>query len=38
MIKRNQRLFNALNLLTDGVIIVLSYFASFWLRFDVLGG
>lgn len=38
MIKRNQRLFNALNLLTDGVIIVLSYFAAFWLRFDVLGG
>ncbi len=38
MIKRNQRLFNALNLLTDGVIIVLSYFASLWLRFDVLGG
>ena len=38
MIKRNQRLFNALNLLTDGMIIVLSYFASLWLRFDVLGG
>ena len=38
MIKRNQRLFNALNLLTDGMIIVLSYFASLWLRVDVLGG
>ena len=38
MIKRNQRLLNALNLATDGVIIVLSYFAALWLRFDVLNG
>lgn len=38
MIKRNQKIFNALNLVTDGLLIVLSYFVSVWLRFEVLQG
>jgi len=38
VIKRNQRLLNALNLATDGMLIVLSYFVSIWLRFTVLDG
>jgi len=38
LIKRNQKLFNALNLATDWLLIVLSYFASLWLRFDVMDG
>ena len=38
MIKRNQRLLNAFNLISDGVLIVASYMAALWLRFDVLKG
>jgi len=38
MIKRNQRLLNAFNLISDGALIVLSYLAALWLRFDVLRG
>ena len=38
MIKRNQRLLNAINLISDGVLILLSYFAALWLRFNVLKG
>lgn len=38
MIKRNQGLLNALNLISDGVLIVLSYFAALWIRFDLLKG
>ena len=38
MIKRNQRLLNAFNLISDVVLILLSYMAALWLRFDVLGG
>ena len=38
MIKRNQRLLNAINLVTDGVLLFLSYLAALWLRFDVLKG
>ncbi len=38
MIKRNQRMFNAFNLISDGILIALSYVAALWLRFDVLDG
>ena len=38
MIKRNQRMLNAFNLISDGVLIVVSYMAALWLRFDVLRG
>ena len=38
MIKRNQRMLNAFNLISDGILIVLSYVAALWLRFDVLRG
>ena len=38
MIKRNQRLLNAFNLISDGILIMLSYMVSLWLRFDVLKG
>ena len=38
MIKRNQRMLNAFNLMTDGLLIVLSYMAALWLRFDILKG
>ena len=38
MVKRNQRMFNALNLVIDGILIVLSFMAAMWLRFDVLKG
>jgi len=38
MIKRNQRMLNAFNLITDGLLIVLSYLAALWLRFDMLKG
>ena len=34
MIKRNQRMLNAFNLISDGILIVLSYVAALWLRFD----
>ena len=35
MIKRNQRLLNAFNLISDVVLILLSYMAALWLRFDI---
>jgi len=38
MIKRNQRMLNAFNLISDGILIILSYMAALWLRFDVLDG
>ena len=38
MIKRNQRLLNAFNLISDVILIMASYMAALWLRFDVLGG
>ncbi|MBQ8620329.1 MAG: undecaprenyl-phosphate glucose phosphotransferase [Clostridia bacterium] len=38
MIKRNQRMLNAFNLISDGILIVASYMAALWLRFDVLRG
>ena len=38
MIKRNQRMLNAINLILDGILIMISYNISLWLRFDVLGG
>ena len=38
MIKRNQRLLNAFNLVSDSILIVLSYLAALWLRFEVLDG
>ena len=38
MIKKNQNLLNALNLISDGALILLSYLCALWLRFDVLGG
>ena len=38
MVKRNQSMLNALNLISDGVLTLLSYVCALWLRFDVLGG
>ena len=38
MIKRNQRLLNALNLISDGALLMFSYAISLWLRFDLLKG
>lgn len=38
MIKRNQNMLNALNLVLDGVLTLLSYFLALWLRFHVLKG
>ncbi|MGN0774063.1 MAG: undecaprenyl-phosphate glucose phosphotransferase [Candidatus Ventricola sp.] len=38
MIKRNQGVLNALNLISDGVLILLSYVLAMWLRFEVLEG
>lgn len=38
MIKRNQRMLNVFNLISDGLLVVLSYLAALWLRFDVLKG
>jgi len=38
MIKHNQRMLNAFNLISDGILIVLAYMAALWLRFDVLDG
>ena len=38
MIKRNQRLLNAFNLISDAALIVASYLTALWLRFDVLRG
>jgi Undecaprenyl-phosphate glucose phosphotransferase len=36
MIKSRQRFFNGLNILTDGILIMLSYFFSAWLWLTVL--
>lgn len=38
MIKRNQSLLNALNLISDGVLTLLSYLCAMWLRFTVMKG
>ena len=38
MVKRNQSMLNALNLISDGVLTLLSYVCALWLRFEVLGG
>lgn len=38
MIKRRQRLLGVLNMVLDGVLILLSYVCALWLRFDVLRG
>ena len=38
MIKRRQRLLGVLNMVSDGVLILLSYVCALWLRFDVLRG
>ncbi len=38
MIKRNQKLINILNMLSDGMIIFLSYYIALFIRFVVLGG
>lgn len=36
MIRENQRLLNQFNVVTDGLILLLSLPIAFWLRFDVL--
>lgn len=38
MIKRNQRLLNAFNALSDAALIFVAYFVSLFLRFDVFNG
>ena len=38
MIRENQRLFNSLHVLTDGLIIFWSMPLAFWLRFYILPG
>ena len=36
MVKCNQSMLNALNLISDGVLTLLSYVCALWLRFEVL--
>ncbi len=38
MIKRNQKFFNLLNILSDGILILSSYFLSAWLWLDLYKG
>ncbi|MBR6610329.1 MAG: undecaprenyl-phosphate glucose phosphotransferase [Oscillospiraceae bacterium] len=38
MIKKNQKIINILNMLSDGIIIFLSYFVSLFIRFVVMKG
>ena len=38
MIKKNQRLLNFINVVSDGLVILTSYFASTWLWLDILKG
>ncbi len=38
MIKRNQKIINILNMVSDGIIIFLSYFVSLFIRFVLLNG
>ena len=38
MIKQNQRILNIINLLSDGLLTFLAYFASIMVRFDLLDG
>lgn len=38
MIKRNQKFINFLNMLSDGMIIVMSYFAAVYIKFNILDG
>ncbi len=38
MIKSNQRLINAFNIISDGIIIVLAYFFSLYIKFNFLDG
>lgn len=38
MIKENQRLLNQLNVLSDGVLIILSMLGAYWVRFYLMQG
>ena len=38
MIKRNQKMINILNMVSDGIIIYFSYFISLYIRFKVFDG
>ncbi|MEG0167044.1 MAG: undecaprenyl-phosphate glucose phosphotransferase [Ruthenibacterium sp.] len=38
MIKANQKIFNTLNALTDGVLFMLSFWVAYFLRFHVMSG
>lgn len=38
MIKKNQKIINILNMLSDGIIIFLSYFVSLFIRFVLMNG
>lgn len=38
MIKKNQKIINILNMISDGIIIFLSYFISLFIRFVVMDG
>ena len=36
MIQENQRLLNQLNVISDGVLVLLSFLFGYWVRFYVL--
>ncbi|WP_066715507.1 undecaprenyl-phosphate glucose phosphotransferase [Clostridium sp. Marseille-P299] len=36
MIKENQKIFNRLHIIVDGILIILSYISAFYIRFGVL--
>ncbi|MBE5961188.1 MAG: undecaprenyl-phosphate glucose phosphotransferase [Lachnospiraceae bacterium] len=38
MIKDNQKTFNRIHVIIDGILVVLSYICAYYLRFDLLGG
>ena len=38
LIRKNQHILNLLNMLTDGLLIFLSYSLAMYLRLEVLGG
>ena len=38
MIKRNQKIINALNMISDGIIIIMSYFVAIYIKFNLLDG
>ncbi|MEG1407358.1 MAG: hypothetical protein RSD23_05815, partial [Ruthenibacterium sp.] len=38
MIKANQKIFNIINMLTDGVLFLMSFWMAYFLRFHIMDG